>query len=47
MVLAKPTRSLIKAFSYALPTRLTIKCNAPIYAWLWWNFKTKGNMNND
>lgn len=36
--LAKPLRSIKKALHYWKPTRLTLKVNPRIHAWLWWNF---------
>jgi hypothetical protein len=30
-------RAAYVKFSW-LPRRLTLKCNVPIYHWLWWNF---------
>jgi len=38
MALARPIRRIRIAFRYWRPTRLTLKRNPRIHAWLWWNF---------
>jgi hypothetical protein len=40
--LKKPTRKFHIVIHYLIPKRLTLNCNPPIYAWLWWNFELKG-----